>query len=130
MNAALEFFQQQNVKIALASSSSYTLIEVVLNQLGIYEDFRVICSATEEEYGKPHPSVYLTTAKKLQVLREECLVLEDSLNGVLAAKAARMICIAIPESNDSDKFAIADLKLKTLHDIEAGVWQQLNRLQG
>ena len=126
VNEALDFLKQQNVKIALASSSSYTLIEVVLNKLGIRESFQEIYSATEEEYGKPHPSVYLTTAKKLQVMPEDCLVLEDSLNGVLAAKAARMICIAIPEaSNDSDKFAIADLKLQSLHEIGAN-WQQLN----
>lgn len=127
VNATLNFFKQQNVKLALASSSSYTLIEVVLNKLGILDDFQEIYSATEEEYGKPHPGVYLTTAKKLQVMPEDCLVLEDSLNGVIAAKAARMRCIAIPEaSNKSDKFAIADRRLKSLQEIEANVWQQFN----
>lgn len=127
VNYALAFFEQQNIKIALASSSAYRIIDVVLNKLSIRERFQEVYSATEEEYGKPHPSVYITTAKKLQVLPEECLVIEDSLNGVLAGKAARMKCIAIPEdTNYSPKFALADLILMSLLDIDTGKWQSLN----
>ena len=126
----LDFFKKQDIIIALASSSAYRIIDVVLNKLGIRELFQEIYSATEEEYGKPHPSVYITTATKLQVLPEECLVIEDSLNGVLAAKAARMKCIAIPEQvPDYDpKFVIADLILKSLLEINLENWQSLNSL--
>ncbi len=57
----------------------------------------MIYSAEEEVYGKPHPGVYLSTAHKLGCLPHQCVALEDSLNGVIAAKAALMKCIAIPE---------------------------------
>lgn len=125
---AISFFAQKEVKLALASSSAYSLIEVTLGKLSIRDRFQEIYSATEEEYGKPHPSVYITTAKKLQVLPEECLVIEDSLNGVLAAKAARMKCIAIPEdfTNYNQKLIIADVILESLLAIE-DIWYKLAR---
>jgi sugar-phosphatase len=78
--------------------------------------------------GKPHPGVYLTTAQKLKIPPQSCLALEDSLNGVLAAKAAHMKCIAIPEAiqQKNTKFAIADLVLKSLEELNQPVWNSLN----
>jgi mannitol-1-/sugar-/sorbitol-6-/2-deoxyglucose-6-phosphatase len=80
--------------------------------------------------GKPHPGVYLTTAKKLAVSPQNCLALEDSLNGVLAAKAAQMKCIAIPEplQYHNPKFAIADVILKSLQELDNELWDQINYL--
>jgi beta-phosphoglucomutase-like phosphatase (HAD superfamily) len=128
VDSILCFLKTQNVKIALATSSAYSIINAVLEQIGIENVFQEISSAMDEEYGKPHPSVYLTTAKKLQVLPQECLVLEDSLSGVIAAKAARMKCIAIPENfpHHSPKFIIADQVLQSLSEITLEVWQKLN----
>jgi sugar-phosphatase len=112
----LEKLSKENYKMALASSSSMSLIEVVVDKLNIGKYFDVLWSAEFEPFGKPHPGIFITTAQKLKVDVKDCLVFEDSINGVIAAKAARMKCIAIPEEatcNDP-RFAIADLKLKSL----------------
>jgi sugar-phosphatase len=126
----LDFLKRKNVKIALASSSAYSIIDTVLNRLGIKEVFEEIYSAAEEEYGKPHPGVYLTTAKKLQIKPQECLVLEDSLNGVIAAKAAQMKCVAIPElfPDYHPKYIIADLVMKSLSEVNNDIWDKINHL--
>lgn len=126
----IDFCQTKGVKIALASASAYPIIEVVINKLGIKEVFTQIYSASEEKYGKPHPGVYMTTAKRLEVTPRQCLVLEDSLNGVIAAKAAQMKCIAIPElfPDYNPKYIIADLVLKSLSEVKADIWQTINHL--
>ncbi|HEV2862122.1 MAG TPA: HAD-IA family hydrolase, partial [Pyrinomonadaceae bacterium] len=100
----------------------------VTERLGLAGEFEVAYSAEEEEYGKPHPGVYLTTARRLGVSPAECLAVEDSFNGVLAAKAARMKCVAVPEPapKADPRFCIADAVLDTLEDLNEEVWQQLN----
>lgn len=125
---AIAYFKNKGLKIALASSSPYRIIQAVVQRLGISENFDCIYSAEEEEYGKPHPGVYLTTARKLDVSPSECLAIEDSFNGVLAAKAARMKCIAIPEGSmhTDPRFVIADLILNSLLDFNNNVWQQIS----
>jgi HAD superfamily hydrolase (TIGR01509 family) len=94
----LELCKTNGFKIALASSSAMSLIDVVVDKLNIRHYFDLLVSAEFEPYGKPHPSVFLTTAKQLNVLPTECLVFEDSVNGMIAAKAARMQCIVVPEA--------------------------------
>ena len=118
-----EFLKCQDLPLALASSSDDRLIEAVMNRLELHNLFQVIHSATRETYGKPHPAVYLTTAEKLGVTPTHCLALEDSLNGVLSAKAARMICYAIPEGYpDSDpRFSIADRILPSLVEVKVAL---------
>ncbi|HEX8456343.1 MAG TPA: hexitol phosphatase HxpB [Pyrinomonadaceae bacterium] len=126
---ALSFFRSREVKIALASSSAYRIIDAVVKQLGLASAFDCVYSAEEEEYGKPHPGVYLTTAARLGVAPTECLAIEDSLNGVLAAKAARMKCLAIPDADSrlDPRFAIADHTLGSLADVGEELWRQLNQ---
>lgn len=104
--------------MAVASSSSRILINTVLQKFGIKDDMSVIHSAHDETYGKPHPAVYLTTAQELGVHPDQCLAFEDSINGVLSAKAAKMKCIAIPEldTRDDKRFGIAD---DILHSLKA-----------
>jgi len=116
---AISLCKSLDLPIAIASSSSQTLINATTTKLGIANDIAVICSAHDEPYGKPHPSVYMTTAQKLGAHPTHCLAIEDSANGVLAAKAARMKCIAVPEPGmESNKlFAIADAILPTLESL-------------
>lgn len=123
------FVQQKPVKIALASSSSSKIIKAALQKLGLGELFSQIYSAESELLGKPHPGVYLTTARKLGVQPQACLAVEDSLNGVLSAKAAQMKCLAIPEDSqqDNSRFNIADLQLKSLVDFDESVWRSLSQ---
>jgi len=126
---AIEICLQQNKPLALASSSNLRLIEAVLKHLNIAEFFSVVHSAEFETYGKPHPSTFLTTAEKMTKHPTECLVFEDSLNGVIAAKAARMICIAIPEAESphKDRFTVADVVLRSLEEFDKSLWQSLNQ---
>jgi sugar-phosphatase len=92
------------------------LIEVVIDKLNIREYFDVLWSAQYEDYGKPHPAIFLNVAQKLNISPKDCIVFEDAINGVLAAKAARMYCIAVPEeiSFNDPRFAIADKKIPNL----------------
>jgi sugar-phosphatase len=114
--ATLEACKQNGLKIALASSSAMSLIEVVIKKLNIETYFDLVVSAEFEPYGKPHPGVFLTTAKSLNVSPEECVVFEDSVNGMIAAKAARMKCIVVPEKPKLHEpyWALANYKLNSL----------------
>ncbi|WP_211236787.1 hexitol phosphatase HxpB [Sporocytophaga myxococcoides] len=116
---SLRLLKEQNYKIALASSSAMRIINVVVDKLEIREYFDSICSAETEPYGKPHPAVFITAADKLKIDPHQCLVIEDSVNGVIAGKAARMKVVAIPdESLSGDKrFIIADTILPDLDHL-------------
>jgi sugar-phosphatase len=91
----------------------------VVDKLNIRDYFDLLYSAEFEPYGKPHPGIFITAAKKLGSDPKHCLVIEDSVNGVIAAKAARMLCVAVPEAEKQNdpKFSIADYQLKTLEEF-------------
>jgi mannitol-1-/sugar-/sorbitol-6-/2-deoxyglucose-6-phosphatase len=110
------FFLERNFKIGLASSSPPELINLVVDLLGIKGHLTAISSAAAMAYGKPHPEVYLNCAKKLNAIPMECLCFEDSFNGMIAAKAAKMKCVVVPSLHDSKKpgWDAADLKISTL----------------
>jgi len=105
-----EYLREQGVKIGLATSSYTVLIDAVLQTLGIRDRFDKVHSAENEAYGKPHPAVYLTVAKELEVDPTRCLVIEDSLNGVISGRAAKMKVVCIPEKthHPEPKLAVAD----------------------
>ena len=123
---ALEFLRRQNIPLALASSSSAQLITTTLNALNLSSYFPLWHSAEGEPYGKPHPAVYLNTCAKMGVNPRRCLAIEDSLNGVIAAKAACMTCVAVPEAAvaKQPQFAIADAVLDSLAQLE-NFWERL-----
>lgn len=125
----IEFLQSKKLPLALASSSPSSVIHTVLEKLGIKENFKVINSAEAEVYGKPHPGVYIRTATDLNILAVESLVFEDSFNGLLAAKSARMKAVAVPEkaSFEDPRFSIANEKLRSLLDFNEEVWKRLNQ---
>ena len=93
----LEYLSKNKLKIGLATSSPNQLLQAVLDGLKIDHFFDVAHSAEFEEFGKPHPAVYLETAKKLNVDSNKCLVIEDSLNGIISGMSAKMKVICIPE---------------------------------
>ena len=119
VNSSLNYFKSKGYKIALASSSALALITTVLKQLKIEHEFEIINSAEHLNYGKPHPEIFIKTAQQLNVKPINCLVIEDSFHGVLAAKAAVMKVIAIPEEENynNPKFSIADYNIKSLTEI-------------
>lgn len=115
----LEYFKNKNLKIGLATNSSHDIIEVVLQKTEIKQYFNFIASAKDVENGKPEPDIYLYAAKNLGVNPEECLVFEDSIVGIKAAKSAGMKVVAIPASVDFNKqeFYLADFKIRSLVDF-------------
>mmetsp|Transcript_16836 Transcript_16836/g.32858 ORF Transcript_16836/g.32858 Transcript_16836/m.32858 type:complete len:213 (-) Transcript_16836:68-706(-) len=127
LKEAIAFVQRKKLKMAVATSSATILIDAALGYLELKHHFSVFCSAEKEEYGKPHPAVYISAAKALGVDPTRCLAFEDSLNGVLAAKAARMKCIAVPEETHAKnpKFVIADKILTSLEDLNESVWHSV-----
>lgn len=121
---AVAFVAERGVRLALASSSARRVIDAALDRLGCRDAFEVIRSAEHEPYGKPHPGVYLATARELAVEPTRCVAVEDSLNGLIAAKAARMRCLAVPDRDDA-RFALADVVLPSLAALDASVWERL-----
>lgn len=126
---SLQFFSNRRVPVGLASSSPMKLILTVLQKFGLERTFRVVHSAEYEEYGKPHPAVFLSTARHLHVAPERCLVIEDSFNGVIAAKAARMKVLVVPPSVlwDDTRFSLADWKLHSLVELNEDILENINK---
>lgn len=124
----LNMFSAKELPMAIASSSDKKIIDAVMDKFDITKYFRVIHSAEFEEYGKPHPAIYLSTAKMLGVEPQDCLAIEDSFNGVVAAIAARMKTAAYPEKTNfyNPKFNIADVKFRTLKDFTEEEFSKLN----
>ncbi len=105
--------------LALASSTPVELIIRCLKHFSLLDRFVSIHSAEHEPYGKPHPGVFLSAAMSLEVAPSECLVLEDSAAGVIAAKAGSMTVVAVPVAEDRGQpaFALADLVLWSLEEL-------------
>jgi HAD superfamily hydrolase (TIGR01509 family) len=106
--------------LGLASSSNRPLIDLALELMGVADLFRVTVSSEEVERGKPAPDVYVEAARRLGVRPENVVAIEDSANGIRAAKAAGMRVIAIPNTHfppPDDVLAQADLVLEVLAEL-------------
>jgi mannitol-1-/sugar-/sorbitol-6-/2-deoxyglucose-6-phosphatase len=124
--SALDFFSNKGLPVALASSSNMKLINTFLDRFAFHHYFSVVYSAEFEEFGKPHPAVYLETARRLHVSPVDCLALEDSFHGLIAAKAARMKTIAVPQHADQ-RFGASDVVLDSLSELTDTVFNELNK---
>jgi sugar-phosphatase len=115
----LDYFQQRGFRIGLATSSPLRMAERVVALLGIGHYFQVLTSAEHLPYGKPHPEVYLLCAQQLQADPLACLCFEDSFNGMIAAKAAKMKCVVVPAAAQLTLacWGAADLKLSSLQNF-------------
>lgn len=115
----LQHLKNKNYPIGLATSSSHALVDVVLHKISTHSFFKSVVSAEFLQYGKPHPEVFLKCAEELGVDPKHCVVIEDSVNGVIAGKAAQMKVVAVPDSEhkNNNKYVIADYKANTLNDI-------------
>ena len=115
----LNFLKSKGKRIGLATSSYEILVRTVLKELQIEAYFDCTHSAEFEAYGKPHPAVYLTVADRLGIDPVHCLVVEDSLNGIISAKAARMKVVCIPEKthHPEPKLIIADYQYDTMQEM-------------
>ena len=116
--------QARGIPMAIASSSPPALIEGVVNALNIGDYLALTHSGVHEERGKPDPAVFLSTARKLGVVPEHCLVFEDAPAGVTAARRAGMRVVAVPSVFDpSDPaFSQADQILGSLQEFDLARW--------
>jgi sugar-phosphatase len=123
----LALLEKGRYKIGLASSSPLRMIEALTEHFGIRDKFHCITSADAVALGKPHPAVFLACAESMGAKHYECVVLEDSVNGVIAGKAARMKVIAVPDALhfDDPRFSIADMKLASLEYLDEALLRQL-----
>lgn len=109
----VEHLHRAGHPIALASSASNKRIKLFLDKLGLEQYFKLIASGEDVKRSKPAPDIFLLAADLLGKSPEECVVIEDAWNGVQAAKAAGMKCIAYSGSiHNSDDLSDADLIVK------------------
>ena len=118
---AIALCKAQGLKVGLASASPLHMLERVLEMFDLREQFDAIASAEHLPYSKPHPQVYLDAAAKLGLDPLSCVTLEDSVNGMIATKAARMRSVVVPaEENSSDpRWCLANVKLDSLLALSA-----------
>ena len=93
---AVERLARAGMPLAVASSAHRAVIDAALGALGIAGLFQAVVTSDQVAHGKPAPDVYLLAARELAVDPADCLVVEDSFNGVLAGRAAGMTVVLIP----------------------------------
>jgi sugar-phosphatase len=104
----IEKLKEKDFKIGLATNSPTRIISTVLQKLNLAYLFDIVCSAESENNGKPDPAIYFTTARKLNIETNNCIAIEDSYSGMLAAKNAGMKVIAFTNGNPHIVFELAD----------------------
>lgn len=107
--------------VAIASSAHREVIDAAVDALGLREVLGAIVSSDEVDHGKPDPGVYLEAARRLGVAPDRCLVVEDSLNGVRAGKAAGMYVVLVPNPSvppAAGAHSLADRVIDRLSDLD------------
>ena len=120
----LIYLKENNYKIAVASSSDIDHIENNMEKTNLRKYIDKLASGEEVPQGKPAPDVFLLAAERLGVKPEECLVLEDSKYGLMAAKSAGMTAIMVP-----DMFKVDDEARELADKIVDNLWQVKNFLE-
>lgn len=116
----LDWVDQSGLKKAVASSGLRRYIDAVLATTHVQDRFDVIISADDVINGKPAPDVFLAAARALNVPPENCLVLEDAPFGVQAAKAAGMMCFAVPNAHSHAlDLSLADRVVASLSEVKS-----------
>ncbi|MBJ3815589.1 hexitol phosphatase HxpB [Shimwellia pseudoproteus] len=123
---AIALCKASGMKVGLASASPLAMLEQVLEMFNLRSQFDTLASAEHLPYSKPHPQVYLNAARQLDISPLHCVTLEDSVNGMIATKAARMrsIVVPAPENRTNPRWVLADVQLPSLEAL------QLAHLQG
>ncbi|MBI2463409.1 HAD family phosphatase [Candidatus Peregrinibacteria bacterium] len=116
--------KNHNFKLAVASASLFNFIENVLQALKIKNMFDSIASSEEVKNGKPAPDVFLLAAKRLEIDPKDCIVIEDSINGMIAAKTAGMKCIGYVRKNTKKQYP-ADKIIENFSEMNSEKIQKL-----
>jgi len=120
LSGAIELIRalkEHRVKMAIASSAPMENIQLVTRGLAVNNYFQVIVWGRQVTEGKPSPQAFLLAAKRLEVEPENCVVIEDAVAGVTAAKRAGMKCLAVTNTHPEISLKEADLVVDTLEAI-------------
>ncbi|HYO43768.1 MAG TPA: HAD family phosphatase [Candidatus Limnocylindrales bacterium] len=107
--------------VAIASSSHRAIIDAAMEALGLHDVLGVVVSSDEVPLGKPEPDVYRLAASRLGIAPDRCLVVEDSVNGVRAGKAAGMSVVLVPNASvppGGNARELADAIVGSLADLD------------
>lgn len=118
-------FDEAGIRQALATSGCRANAELIVDLTGTRPYFAVLVASEDAPRGKPHPDVFLRTAALLGVPAGRCLVIEDSVHGVQAARAAGMRCVAVETTHARDEIQDADLVLPDMRAFSWRLWQNL-----
>jgi HAD superfamily hydrolase (TIGR01509 family) len=116
----------KGITLAVTSSAVGSSIDAILRQTGLRDLFSLIVDGSEVTRGKPDPEAYLVTLERLGVDARECIVVEDSHVGVMAAKRAGIYCIAVrnPNAASYQDLSAADLELSSLEELDPSWFDQ------
>jgi sugar-phosphatase len=116
----IALMKEEKLPMAIASASPTRLIETAVSKFDTLDCINHIHSADLEPHGKPHPGIFLSTAKKLGAKPWYCLVFEDSFNGGIAAKAALMKLVLLLDEGqyNETKYDFSDAKLESFHNFD------------
>lgn len=107
------------MKLLLASSASKRKIEKVFTRFGLHPYFDATISGEDFEFSKPHPAIFLEAVEKSGFTKEECLIIEDSTNGIKAAKAAGVYCIGYKsEHSMGQDTSLADMVITDFNQLD------------
>jgi len=123
----LQWLRAQQIRTGLATSSPMRMVNALIDHFNLNAFFDALHSADTALFGKPHPEVYLQSAHALNAAPYNCVAFEDSVNGMVAAKAARMKVVVVPEPAKiaDPRFSLADLKLASLAEFTPEMWADL-----
>jgi beta-phosphoglucomutase family hydrolase len=113
----LKALDEHGVKMAIASSTPIENIRLIVGSLGIEKCFQAVITGHDVTEGKPSPQVFLLAAQRLGVEPKNCIVFEDAVAGVKAAKSAGMYCVAVANTHPREKLTEADLIVDTLEMV-------------
>lgn len=119
VHEAIHLCRRNGLAVGLASASPLHMLEKVLTLFDLRDGFDALASAEALPFSKPHPQVYLDCAAKLGVDPLTCVALEDSVNGMIASKAARMRSIVVPDAEHraDPRYVLANVKLQSLQHL-------------
>lgn len=125
----LERLRQQGYRQAIASSAPRANIEVLLRVLNIGPYFQATVSADDVTKGKPDPAIFIKAAAALGVSPARCVVVEDAVAGVQAARRAGMVCLAVATTQPAERLSDADLVVKRLTELADDAFERLLTLR-
>lgn len=115
--AFLEMLEQNHIARSIATSAPRANVDFVLKGTGIGKYFNIILDESMVSHGKPHPEIYLKSAKALNLPNQQCIVIEDSLSGIQAGKASGSKVIGITTTHAPDEMMDTDLVIDNFNSL-------------